>query len=463
MFIHLWERTTTRKLFQTILFVACLMMQESRALADATTVPNAGRIPIGDIGALEGGAMIARTDDGAATWYNPAGLVRANRPSISSNASLYEVNSITIGSGNDAERSNTFNIVPSFIGSVGFFTKDSAHPRTAWGFSIAIPVNWKSMAAAETVKGTEGTDLSYGRFSSAAELRTLVPSIGAAYAVSDMLSIGAAAHLLYTSEYQQYSLFERHDADTWFGGQSFVQDSHSWQGQLSLGASWRPLKAIDIGVIVKTPSVEISNRTLMYYHSSYYYGTETESEYADVNDLSYKVKRPAEFGAGVAYKQEAFGFEADAVYRMRIRPYSQYDGDMDISVMTYDSNGNQAMSQRSQTFVKSEDKAIVNVRIGGYVAATDAVKWHVGAFTDKSTMKKSVYYDYAGYYQKVDLYGATTGISVTDRNSTVGIGFSYTWSGPMSSQVYDIATSDYAHKPGNIQIFGFILTGKYFF
>ena len=453
----------TKTRMYRILLLACLAATPRMALADATTVPNAGRIPIGDIGALEGGAMIARTDDGAATWYNPAGLVRASRASISSNASMYEVNRITIGGGADADTSNTFNIVPAYIGSVGFFNKSSGHPRTAWGFSIAIPVNWKSLADSEIMKGSAGTDLSYGRFSSAAELRTLVPCFGIAYAVSDRFSLGAALHGLYTTEYQQYSLYERHDADTWFGNQSFVQNSTSWQGQLVFGASWRPRQALNIGLTVKLPSFDILNQTSMYYNSSYYYGTTTEAEFADVNKLTYKINRPAEFGIGVAYQQPACGFEADAIYRTRVKAYSQYNGDMDINVITYDSSGSPTMSQRSQVFADNRDKAIVNAKIGGYVAVTDAIKWHVGAFTDRSTMKNSVYYDYAGYYQRVDLYGATTGISFTDRNSTVGIGFSYTWSGPMTAQVYDIKTIDYAHKQGNIRIIGFILTGKYFF
>ena len=157
--------------------LALLASSPALAWADAATILNPGRIPIGDLGALEGGAMIARSNDGAATWYNPAGLVRADRPSISSNASLYELNRITVGSGKDAETANTFNIVPNYLGSVGFIVDEPGRARTAWGFAVTVPTNWKSIAVAEQSVGAPGTGLNYSRFSSASVSDACSPTI----------------------------------------------------------------------------------------------------------------------------------------------------------------------------------------------------------------------------------------------------------------------------------------------
>lgn len=199
---------------RALVAIAALGAMPATAFGDATTILNPGRIPIGDLGSLEGGAQIARANDGAATWYNPAGLVRAERPSISSNASIYELNRITVGAGEDATSSSTFNIVPNYMGSVGFIVDEPGRARTAWGFAVAVPLNWKSVALAEQSQGSAATGLAYSRYSSAAEVRTLVPGVAVAHdfgAFVPGLAVGAGLSMLYTSEYQQWTLFERQD------------------------------------------------------------------------------------------------------------------------------------------------------------------------------------------------------------------------------------------------------------
>ena len=156
---------------------------------------------------------VYRTADGAATWYNPAGLVRADKPSISSNASLYELNRIPVGKGSDATSSSTFNIIPSDLGSVGFISNEPGHSKTAWGFAVTVPLNWKSIAVAEKSTG-DIPSLQYSRYSSAAEVRTLVPGIAVAHDLRHFvegLSVGAGFSVPFTTEYQQWTLFERSD------------------------------------------------------------------------------------------------------------------------------------------------------------------------------------------------------------------------------------------------------------
>ena len=42
-------------------------------------LPNYDRVPVGQSEGIEAGAYIARTNDAAANWYNPAGLGRSVR------------------------------------------------------------------------------------------------------------------------------------------------------------------------------------------------------------------------------------------------------------------------------------------------------------------------------------------------------------------------------------------------
>lgn len=452
--------------FLKCLLGICLLLggyHNAFAQADAITVPNPGRIHIGDIGALESGAMIARTNDGAATFYNPAGLIRAIRPSVSGNASLYEFNRVTIGSGDEAEDATNFNIVPAYIGSNGFLGKDSeGKPTAAWGFSISTPLAWRSIASAETETGVAGDDLKYDRYNSSSEIKSVVPSVAVAYALSDTFSIGAAAHLIYTTEYQSGSEYSRDDATGEFNTYSLTQDSENLQGQLAFGASWQPTTSLNIGVMGKTPSLNIYDNTSL---SANYLGSRwdefgdlvTESGYATTNSLDYRFKKPAEFGLGVAYVQPSFGIEVDTIYRLKVSSYDQYNGILVFNHAYDDSTGLFEILEESLPTSHMEERDVVNCRVGGYVALSDTLKWHAGFFTDKSSLKES------SNYQKVDLYGVTTGISRTDKNSSIGLGLAYTWSGDMQAESYDSNLGDYVMKETDIQIVGMILSGKYYF
>ena len=55
----------------------------------AIVLPNYNTNPIGERAGLQGGAFLVRVNDVSATWYNPAGLVKAQRNSISGNASAF--------------------------------------------------------------------------------------------------------------------------------------------------------------------------------------------------------------------------------------------------------------------------------------------------------------------------------------------------------------------------------------
>lgn len=444
---------------------AALVLGHGTAWADATTLLNPGRIAIGDVGALEGGAMIARTDDGAATWYNPAGLVRAIRPSISGNASLYEINRIQAGEGKDATTSNTFNIVPSYTGSVGFITDEPGRPRTAWGFALTVPLHWKSIAVAEQSTGDADTGLTYNRFSSAAEVRTLVPGLAVAHDLGrfvEGLSVGAGLSVPFTTEYQQWTLFERRDEDQFIRQASFVQDSMALQAQFSLGVAWRPVQGLDLGLSARLPSLDLYGTTEMEFGHVESESPIPDAEHGSAKKLGYTLKRPTELGLGVAWTQPRYGVEVDATFRFGVDPYSRYGGSLDTDNIYYE-NGKPTRESFSHSFDRWSERAVFNARLGGYVAFTDTIKWHFGGFTDRTPLERSVYDDYAGYYQQVDLYGATTGITLSDEKSMLGFGASYTFSGPMQTESYDLASRENVSQDASVGIIGFMMSGRHYF
>ena len=77
-------------------------------------LPNYNSNPIGERAGLQGGAFLVRVNDVSATWYNPAGLVKAQRNSISGNASAFAIQE---GKRDEKDEGSTLVPVPSMVGS----------------------------------------------------------------------------------------------------------------------------------------------------------------------------------------------------------------------------------------------------------------------------------------------------------------------------------------------------------
>ena len=108
----------------------------AQVIGQALIAPNYDRIPIGDIGGLEGGAFTARADDASAGWYNPAGLVKIKRSSVSGNATIYESFETKLGE----DSTTVINSIPSFVG----FKGTSEGGGFAWGFTVVTPIHLES-------------------------------------------------------------------------------------------------------------------------------------------------------------------------------------------------------------------------------------------------------------------------------------------------------------------------------
>ena len=321
------------------------------------------------------------------------------------------------------------------------------------------------MAVSEKSVGAAASGLAYSRYSSAAEVRTLVPTVAVAHDLDAFvtgLSLGAGLSMLHTTEYQQWTLFERRDDLALIRQASFVQDSMALQAQFSVGASWRPTEGVDLGLSIKLPSLDLYDQTVMDFGDVSYDAPVPEAEHGSERELAYKVKRPAEFGLGVAYTRLRYSAEIDATLRLGVDPYSRYGGHLDTDHLPYD--GDKATNQtHTHAFDRWEERPVVNVRAGGNVALTNSLRAHLGGFTDRTSLKRSIYDDYAGYYQKVDLYGVTTGLSYSDKSSMLGLGISYTLSGDMTTEAYDVETSENVTEKSSVGIIGFIMSGRHYF
>ena len=63
---------------------------------DGNVIPNYNRMSIGQREGLEAGAFVARTDDAAANWYNPAGLARSEKVALNASGNAYEYTTVAL-------------------------------------------------------------------------------------------------------------------------------------------------------------------------------------------------------------------------------------------------------------------------------------------------------------------------------------------------------------------------------
>jgi hypothetical protein len=108
-------------------------------------LPNHNGVAVGEVASLEAGAYLARVEDGSATWFNPAGLARAEKSSISGSAGVFRFGTVVPESLQNS--GGSFQQVPAAVGFVVKRLLGREH-RTG-GFQITDTGNWKQSVDAQ--------------------------------------------------------------------------------------------------------------------------------------------------------------------------------------------------------------------------------------------------------------------------------------------------------------------------
>ena len=110
-------------------------------LSKALVFPNYDNVLVGKEQAIEGGAYIARVSDPSANFYNPAGLVQAEKVALNASSTGYVYTSLSSKLSNTSISSSKLDNLPGYIGLVSNvpFT-DTRNVRL--GVSITRAVSW---------------------------------------------------------------------------------------------------------------------------------------------------------------------------------------------------------------------------------------------------------------------------------------------------------------------------------
>jgi hypothetical protein len=313
---------------------------------------------VGGQAALTGGAITATISDGAAAWYNPAGVASSMRQTLDINASAYGVSLtkahdvFTLPDGTTSSaRVVDWQLVPTALS----YTRRLSE-RFSGAVSVIIP-STTDVDLRTAISAADGTRWTLGIDQVRKEYDYIVST---GMRVSDQLRWGVSLHGTYLSgeTLVQVGIGKPGDPSAAFESDSLHQTTGDYGLRIGLGVQWSPIPKLELGLAVQTP-------TLTGYRLI---------RHDEVAGANLGGKDGSRFGS--SHRDELVGvWEFSTPFALRLggalhvgRALLSVDGSLTSPIETSQYSLNRKLSG--------------NGRLGALVQVTDKLAWGVGAFSD---------------------------------------------------------------------------------
>jgi hypothetical protein len=379
-------------------------------------LPNYNTVPVGPNAGLEG-AYVARVGDPSAGWINPAGLSRGQQTELSGSSGLYELATVTpTGFPNSG---GSFDSIPSLAGVT---VPKRIGGRWTLGLVVLTPNWWAQGTDSQTMQDQTDSRIRFA-YSSDAHYEQLVIA-GAAGAAWGQWRIGGSLALTETNISRNGVVSDRIATDT--GLTSVLIESRASGNAVQIrpvaGLQYDASKHILLGATVRTPAITIL-RGGSYTADAVAAGTSDQGlSFFDPN-ASFAYHFPFEIHGGIAYVAPRIEIELDVHGFTGVAQYAMLSSSQPIITYAEGPPGSPA-SIGTQPFsgFTSESRAVINASTGGHVSLTADGRWrvHFGIATDRSPVGAA-----EQVFTRVNLYGATLGISGTKGGFQFTLGANY--------------------------------------
>lgn len=418
-------------------------------------LPNDRSLPMGEIGSVEGSAVVARTSGASAGWYNPAGLAGQAQSEVMGSASIYDYTSTKVDSPFGGDERRTVSVLPGAAGLSEplpeMFGKDSG-----WGVGllVATPVYWRTSVAQQegdptptgTVAVSNTYDATYEEY-----LPTL--SIGRQFGRSrwgfsgavivHQLSVSSSSDLVRLPESQTIS------TTTQYHGRTIL---------LRLGVGWQwDGDGWAVGATGSAPGIRIwqsGDRSDASVVNDPVAGRITDIRGSTTNyDLD--LDSPAQATIAAARVAEDWSVELDLTLafgtpqRDVFPSYTLQQTVVDGGVTTQGTATVAALS--------SNRRAVLNGAFGVSRRVVDNWSLHAGVTSDRSPIEDSQ------LFSKVDLWTVVGGVSVRGEHSLMTVGIASTWNTSGTSTAVDLPTGDEVESDLSIRTWRMIVGTSYRF
>jgi hypothetical protein len=382
-------------------------------------LPNYSGVPIGEIGGLEVGAFIARANDSSSVFYNPAGLTRAEKTSVSGSAGLFQFGAVAADAVDQSAHS--FQQVPAMFAFV--LKEPLGHQNLAAGVSVARTTAWQQSVdfAKTTQTGTTTDRLSY---SSAATLDSYLASVGLGYASAGKWRAGFSFDGQFTSTERRQAVADQYRTSDALSALSITSRSEASAAHLrfTAGAQYQLTPSWIAAAVVRTRGFGIRSSGLAMLEgvSSTGATTTTGSFFDDAVEVSYRV--PSEFKTGLAYAGRRAEAEFDLLVFAGAGAYEAYSSNQPVTIVTGSTGSAPTATDYKAVAPVIDSTAVVNLAIGGHFNLTSDSSWvvHGGYATDRSPVGPN-----DTVFTKVNLQKITLGVSGRATHFLGSIGVQY--------------------------------------
>jgi hypothetical protein len=191
---------------------------------------------------------------------------------------------------------------------------------------------------------------------------------------------------------------------------------------------------------VRTPGVTITRSGEYSYDTMATLGPATASLSFFDPDPHFSYHLPFQAALGAALVKDRFQVEVDATFSSGSSPYDLFSSSRTATLIVDNGTGGPPeVTQVPFGQIVSENRAVVNVALGGSYALTQNGVWtlYFGFNTDFSPVG-----DADEYFSRVDLYGVTAGISGTWQGLTAAVGINYQWGDASNVPLADLLDSN---------------------
>jgi len=380
-------------------------------------LPNYQGIPVGPFAGLEGSAYVARIDDPAAAWFNPAGLTRVTGAQISGSAGLYQYTKLTPkASPNGA---SSVEHVPNLVG----FTLPSKH-SLALGMAILTPVSWTQQTDTEIVASPSGNPERLG-YSSNSDYRRRVIAMSAGYDSKKKWRVGGGLTILYSNLRMTQTSSDRIATPTSL--QTLLVSSEVRGTDVKIGSvagiQFDPHPRIRIGGVFRTSGFSIYRSGSATLDGTQKVGAASLGASFFDPAAEFHNKLPFEATGAFAWIGGRGEIEVDVHGYTSISPYAMLSSPITSAIYQDDGTG-APPTVTKQPFggLTSASRSVGNASVGGRYKLFSGreMRLHFGFSSDMSPVAPE-----DKVFDKVDLTAWTIGLSGRAEKLTYAAGFNY--------------------------------------
>ena len=411
-----------------LLLPAAAAAQLPVPLPKSLVFPNYDNVLLGKDQALEAGAYIARAGDASANFYNPAGLVQAEKSSLNASSTGWVQTKLTSDAFGTSVTSSKIDNVPGYLGAVLEVPWVSSR-NIRMGLSLTRQVAWSpgGLDISNTQTTVDGLDRI--TYSSGASFTTQLYQLAVAFSPvsSRALRFGLSAGLADTSYSNSGTLSGLVDAGG--GPGQFLTTLRAsgdiWEAVFGAGVQWDVFAGLTVGAVVRSKGMSIGNSSLVTYESSILTPArdpQTSCFRDDAGHFEYQL--PLEASFGVAYRFGGAQLEADVRFHDATDPYDFYRSSVPLQITTGSGTGpGTSSSTAALNPIRYSSRKVYNYSFGGNYAVGRIATVHAGFYTSFSPVADEA----ASPFRKADLYGATGGVDFQFEHFGASIGAGYQW------------------------------------